>query len=221
MLALKLLFGTLATLIALVLLYVAMAFILPLITIRPKSDAGVTNRQFYLYGNGVHIDVIFRQLDLPDSLNCDLLLNDQAKYVAFGWGDRGFYLNTPTWAELKFSTAFNAMVLKSPSVMHITEHTEPGKDWRLVDVSEEQFQKMLKYVKSGFETDEDGDIIPIPDVGYTPQDRFFEGAGYYHCARTCNTWVNTGLKKSGLKVGIWATQQNGILRYYPERVVLG
>lgn len=29
-------------------------------------------------------------------------------YIAFGWGDKGFYLDTPTWADLKFSTAFKA-----------------------------------------------------------------------------------------------------------------
>ncbi|HOB24230.1 MAG TPA: DUF2459 domain-containing protein, partial [Kaistella sp.] len=30
------------------------------------------------------------------------------KYLAIGWGDKGFYLDTPTWADLKFSTAFKA-----------------------------------------------------------------------------------------------------------------
>lgn len=30
------------------------------------------------------------------------------EYLAFGWGDKAFYLETPTWADLKFSTAFNA-----------------------------------------------------------------------------------------------------------------
>jgi len=29
-------------------------------------------------------------------------------WLAFGWGDKGFYLNTPTWADLKFSTAVKA-----------------------------------------------------------------------------------------------------------------
>jgi hypothetical protein len=29
-------------------------------------------------------------------------------YVSFGWGDKGFYLDTPSWAELQPSTAFVA-----------------------------------------------------------------------------------------------------------------
>jgi hypothetical protein len=41
-------------------------------------------------------------------------------YLAFGWGDKGFYLNTPEWADLKVSTALNAAFGLSSSAIHST-----------------------------------------------------------------------------------------------------
>ena len=39
------------------------------------------------------------------------------RYVAIGWGDRGFYVDTPTWADLKLSTLCNALFVPSESVL--------------------------------------------------------------------------------------------------------
>lgn len=217
MLFLKLVFILVIAVFSLVALYGLMAFLLPLIAVQPATTEteGVKKHRAYLHGNGVHIDIILHRDDLSGSFASELLLAPDAQYIAFGWGDRGFFLNTPTWAELKFSVAFNAMVLSSPSVMHITEHREIGKDWRVVMLSQEQLNRFIAYVKGGFKLDSSGQIIPIPNQGYTENDRFFEGEGQYHCTKTCNTWVNTGLRKAGLRTGLWATHQSGILRYFP------
>ena len=42
------------------------------------------------------------------------------RYIAIGWGDKGFYLDTPTWADLKFSTAFKAAFWLGNSAIHTT-----------------------------------------------------------------------------------------------------
>ena len=43
-----------------------------------------------------------------------------AEYLAFGWGDKGFYLDTPEWSDLKASTAFKAAFALGNSAMHTT-----------------------------------------------------------------------------------------------------
>lgn len=50
--------------------------------------------------------------------------NTDFNYIAFGWGDKGFYLDTPTWADLKFSTAFKAAFWMGQSAMHTTYYRE-------------------------------------------------------------------------------------------------
>jgi len=41
-------------------------------------------------------------------------------WIAFGWGDKGFYLNTPTWADLTVSTALKAVTGLSSTALHVT-----------------------------------------------------------------------------------------------------
>lgn len=52
--------------------------------------------------------------------------NTTLPYLAIGWGDKGFYLNTPTWADLKFSTAFKAAFGLSKPAMHATFYRDPS-----------------------------------------------------------------------------------------------
>ena len=41
-------------------------------------------------------------------------------YVAFGWGDRAFYLETPQWRDMKVATAFKAVAGLGDTVIHAT-----------------------------------------------------------------------------------------------------
>ncbi len=69
----------------------------------------------YLRTNGVHAELI-----LPTRAgNTDWSvehppahmrsLSEPLEWVAFGWGDRGFFAHTPTWADLKPGTALMAL----------------------------------------------------------------------------------------------------------------
>lgn len=68
----------------------------------------------YILTNGVHTDIVLpikneyhdwtSQLKFEHTKSKDTTY----QYVALGWGDKGFYLETPTWADLKVSTAVKA-----------------------------------------------------------------------------------------------------------------
>ena len=60
--------------------------------------------------NGVHTDLVVpiksAEIDWSKEIPIE---NTNSKstnfnYLSIGWGDKGFYLDTPTWADLKFST---------------------------------------------------------------------------------------------------------------------
>ena len=42
----------------------------------------------------------------------------EVRYIVFGWGGRAFYLETPTWSELKAAPVLKALTLDA-SVMHV------------------------------------------------------------------------------------------------------
>ena len=70
----------------------------------------------YVQSNGIHTD-----LCLPVKTNLmdwnEFIAPEpyghsgQYDFISIGWGDKGFFLDTPTWAELKVSTALNAAFL--------------------------------------------------------------------------------------------------------------
>ena len=53
---------------------------------------------------------------------------DDFLQISIGWGDKGFYLDTPTWAELKLSTALIAGFGLGNAALHITYYDEIAED---------------------------------------------------------------------------------------------
>ncbi|MEL6142234.1 MAG: TIGR02117 family protein [Bacteroidota bacterium] len=201
--------------IAIIGLYILAAYVLPLFPTKAKPTKGPISYKTFLVGNGVHLDLAIPRQLLPNDLIEQVAITSNAQYFAFGWGDRGFYLDAPTWAELKFKTAVKAMLLKSPTVMHVVEHDVIGENWRTVSLSEEQLTDIITYLQGGFQTDERNCLIEIEGESYSDRDKFYEATGDYHALLTCNTWINKGLKQAGLRTAVWSAREQGVLRYFP------
>lgn len=99
-------------LLALIALYLASAWILGHIRANSThTDQG--NIDIFLLSNGVHTDIAMplhnKEFDWRTIVSpTDTRKATPADYVAFGWGDHGFYLETPTWADLTVPTALKA-----------------------------------------------------------------------------------------------------------------
>ncbi|MEM9261164.1 MAG: DUF2459 domain-containing protein, partial [Bacteroidota bacterium] len=177
----------------------------------------VGDHQIFLHNTGVHIDIVLPHSLIPQDLIQQLRICESSPFTAFGWGDRGFYLETPTWAELKPRVAARAMLVKSPTVMHITDHFELGAGWAVVPVKAAQLSILLRHIRAGFRLNSQGQVQEIIGKGYTQNDRFFEATGSYHALETCNVWVNKGLRQAGIRTAIWAPHAKGIMRYFPDQ----
>ena len=102
-------------------LYLSIAAILSYWGTNPKKLNCTTNQTIFLSSNGMHIDLIMATNMLPSYFLSNLSPMPTTRYYAIGWGDKGFYLETPSWPELKLSTAMNAM---SVSYTHLTLPTK-------------------------------------------------------------------------------------------------
>ena len=116
---LRIVFGFVAAL----LLYFVSAIVLGLIPANADWKQAENGRRVYVITNGVHTSFI-----LPRGYGDDNLLrfvpfenatDASCPYIEFGWGDRGFYLETPRWADLTVATALNAVFLPSSTVVHV------------------------------------------------------------------------------------------------------
>lgn len=188
-----------------------------LLTIIPVSEKETTQPKphiIYLTTNGVHADVV-----LPKNLISHAVLKDQVshprdQYFAFGWGEENFYINTPTWGDLKFSTAFRAAFLESKTLLHVTRYRTTRTSWIPVSVSSEQLEKLNSYIAQTFD-ETSGQKVLVNGATYTPnRDTFYRAHGNYMFYRTCNSWLNKGLKESDMKGSLWTPFDFGVLRWY-------
>ena len=132
------------------------------------------------------------------------ITNPAAQWVVFGWGGRAFYLETPTWSELKAGPVFKALTLDR-SAMHIDvfgEIPEPHPAVTGFDISEAAFGRLMAFADESFER-ADGEPILISNAGYGATDGFFEARGRFNALVGCNTWTARALREAGLQTGWW------------------
>ncbi|MBZ9763270.1 TIGR02117 family protein [Mesorhizobium sp. CA8] len=128
----------------------------------------------------------------------------EARYFIFGWGGRAFYLETPTWSQLKAMPVLKALTLDA-AVMHVDVAgaiLEAHPDVAGFDVDGEHFSALLDYIAAGFRQGPGG-LIPIENAGYSTYDRFYEANGHFNALVGCNTWTAAALRTAGIRTGLW------------------
>ena len=173
----------------------------------------------WLRTNGVHADLVLPAhwpasdvfdftREFPPAALIDLKREgsiERHEWIAFGWGDRGFYLNTPTWADLDLGTAWRALATEGPSAMHVEYLRRPQSyDARALWLSPDEYARLVAYVRAGFRRDPAGAPLRIDHPGYFATDAFFEGEGSYSPVLTSNDWVRRGLQQAGVRTARWA-----------------
>lgn len=194
--------------------YLLIAFFLTTITVNKKDNKTISHKTIFLSTNGIHLDVITPKKDIDIELLAGIKTTETEYYLSFGWGEKNFYLNTPTWNDLTFSTAIKALFLNSSTLMHITRYHQKQNGWVEIKITETALQHLNTYLLNTFKVDENGYKIILENKGYTTIDDFYKANGNYTCFNTCNSWVNTGFKQSGLKACYWTPFDFGLLGKY-------
>lgn len=140
-----------------------------------------------------------------------------ATRVAFGWGNKEFYVDTRTYDDLKAGTVVRAVFWPSATCMHVELwddlDTRPGA--RTVRLSHEQYRRLVDHVLGTFRRDEGGRFLPIKGGAYGGNDAFYHAQGSYHALNTCNCWVGRGLKSAGVRTGWFTPFPRTVALYMP------
>lgn len=171
----------------------------------------------YIQSNGIHTDIVVpienSEINWRNFVNPIETKSKSNSYnwIAFGWGNKGFYLETPTWAELKLSVALNAIFGLSETAMHLTFYigVKESKLTKKVMISKAEYQLLIKEIKMQFLEEKP---IRIPNASYGINDSFYNAKDTYSLLKTCNTWANSTLKNSGIKACLWTPVDAAILR---------
>ena len=134
------------------------------------------------------------QADLPD-----------ARYLVFGWGSRAFYIETPTWSDLKPGPLLSALTLDARSCMSTLPATidEPQPAVAGFDVSEAEFERLLDFIDEQFpdtgRTGRSGSRTPATASSTASSKRTATSTRFVGC----NTWTARALREAGLQTGWW------------------
>lgn len=220
--ALKITLKIFLTLFGFIILYIIVAFSLSKITINQEPDTK-PEVEIFILTNGVHTDIVMptknNQIDWSKQIPFQntKAADSTYKYIAMGWGDKGFYLETPEWSDLKASVAFKAATGLSTTAIHATyyKRMKLGGDCKSMMISKEQYNRLITYITDSFQKDALGNFIYIKtDANYGKTDAFYEANGSYSLFHTCNTWANSALKASGQKCCFWTATDLGIFSKY-------
>ena len=219
---LRIAFLTMAVVAGFALLYFGMAWCFSRITI-PAEEGAPKEVTIFVKTNGAHTDIVMPvrnevkdwSLEMPFSNN--ISQDTVYSYVALGWGDKGFFLDMPTWDDLTLRLAFNAAFGFNSTAMHATyyKYLEDDDSCRRIVISREQYARLVDFVSGRFKRCPGGRFINIKtDAAYGLTDAFYEARGRYHLFYTCNTWVNHALAVCGQKRCLWTIFDKGIFLKY-------
>jgi len=198
----------------LLLVVAALAVALGTLVPRPLWEATAANpataRHILVLNNPIHTDIAIPVDDrvrqrfhfLVDAgIPAD---SPEVRYIVFGWGGRAFYLETPTWSELKAVPVMKALTFDA-SVMHVDVAgaiVEQHPDVAGFDIGEERFAALLDFIDASFQRGPGGPIV-IENAAYSRFDRFYEANGHFNALVGCNTWTAAALRTAGLHTGWW------------------
>lgn len=218
-----LLLKIIGVILGIVFFYVICAVTIPLIGVPAEKTTEPKTIEAYILTNGVHTDIVVPVKNEIFDWSKEIPFEDTKskrtdfKYLSVGWGDKGFYLDTPEWKDLKASTAIKAAFWMSESAMHCTfyDKMKEGEDCKKIMLTKTQYQNLIQFIRDKFDRDASGKVQLIKtDAVYGDNDAFYDAKGRYSFLDTCNTWANDALKVAGQKAALWSPTDFGIFRHY-------
>ncbi|MCF8709021.1 TIGR02117 family protein [Rhizorhapis sp. SPR117] len=206
---------------ALIALYLGLALAGSLL---PANNGWIEPRQgvqIFVYSNGTHTGIVvptvndvqdWRAVVKPEHLSDPRY--GKSDHLLFGWGERNFYLMTPTWSDVRISVAAKSLFFSRRTLLHLDyiHSPVPGPNMRPVTISKAQYVRLVQQIEGFFRRDEKGNTLPVK--GYGPADKFYESNGHYNVMQTCNNWTGAQLRSIGVRVGIWTPFSQSVMWWF-------
>lgn len=183
---------------------------------RPAPAIAAADAEIHLVSNGWHVALVLPAAGWPAALAHGPFGVDVsgARLVAFGWGERRFYMDTRTLADLDMAAALRALSWNDDTVLHAAfldgvDRTHPHT--RTIAVDRAQLDALERHVRASL-----AGAAPEPvGPGFGPADVFFRARGTYSPFRTCNEWVGAALRSAGISVGAWTPLAQSLMWRLP------
>ena len=178
-------------------------------TDKPKEQ------KIYILYSSMHTDIVF---NLESSkVDWNRLLPQVVKgrkrgYLGFGWGDKETYLNTPTWDDLKYSTALKALFLNTPSLLHVGYYRDIHyyQEVKEIALSQQQFEALEQGLQKEFSKEPHYEA-----KGFGRDDAFYSSKRVYNAIKTCNSWSGDRLREANISMSYWTPFSFNVVNSLP------
>ena len=173
--------------------------------------------RIWVESNGIHTGIVVPKvaagIDWRPLLRADHLRDPRYAgydHASFGWGDAKFYLETPTWGDVRLGTVIAAAFGSDDTLVHVDHVPAPahGSGARSIMLSLAQYRRLSEFIRA---------TIANPQVhqfGYGRYDVFYAGRGRYSAVATCNAWTGDALRHAGVRVGAWTPFPVTVMRWF-------
>ncbi|NET38073.1 MAG: TIGR02117 family protein [Cyanothece sp. SIO1E1] len=178
----------------------------------------------YIDGNNAHTNLIVPvktdDVDWQQHLNLTEIGRQSRgdyRFLSFGWGDRIFYLTTPTWQDLQLTTLLRALLLPTDTVLHIQGHqTIPPSQGEYqvkpIAIGRTAHLRLSQFLLASFALDPADQPIRIRE-SHRYAGSFYAAQGYYSLFQSCNNWTATGLRLANVNTPLWSSLAPAIFHH--------
>ena len=196
-------------------IYFLTAYLLVLLPTTKEEKKQGKSEDIYIIYNTMHSDIVLNIKSINNkklTTKLRTFINNRDGYLAFGWGDKETYLNTPTWNDIKISTSLKALFINTPSIMHVSFYRDIDrfKNIKKVELSKEEKEKLEKSILKSFDL-EKNEIYK----GYGRDDLFYSSLYSYNMFHTCNTWTGDRLREANISVSYWTPLSSNVIDSLP------
>jgi uncharacterized protein (TIGR02117 family) len=202
-------------LLAVLWLYGAAGALAALVPATEAAAGGPRDIAVWVEDNGIHTGIVVPKALLDPDLvaRFDAAdLRDPAyaghDYLAIGWGDRAFFVETPRWRDVRPSTVLAAAVGSDETVLHVEHIARPVERANVAQVmlDAKGFAALAAVLRASLG---EGEALP----GYEAHDAFYPATGRYSAIVTCNEWTGAALRRAGVPMGAWTPFSGGVMRW--------
>ncbi|HIP52245.1 MAG TPA: DUF2459 domain-containing protein [Campylobacterales bacterium] len=193
----KYFFYLIFSLLSIVGLYFFVAYIFIFFPKTSSKEIAAKHNIHILYSK-IHSDIVFNIKDINLSRFSEFKEKTRG-YIAFGWGDKEVYLNTPEISNIQISSSLKAFFINTPSLMHVSylPNISRYKDIKQIKLSSIQKKYLLNSIIKSFNFK--GETYN----GYGREDFFYDAKDNYNFINTCNTWTGDRLRESNVSMPYW------------------
>jgi uncharacterized protein (TIGR02117 family) len=176
------------------------------------SSCASSTYSVYLVADSMHVDLVVpvenSAFDWRSVVKLETIGKEKRsdyRYLKFGWGDRDFYMNTPSLDKVEYPRLFRTLFAPgNPTAVHINGYggipIEKDHVTKCVGLSQSQYLNLVAYLRRSLR----GGKVDRIQNGFAAAAGFYEGEGFYSIANTCNNWVAGALDAADVTTPLWS-----------------